>query len=535
MGRVLLHARMVADRSARHAGGVSGNEAVVETTHGQIQGFRRDGVSAFLGVPYGSSTSGRRRFLPPQPLEPWAGARDATRLGPISPQLINGGRARPGAVQALFGGGDGSRAVQSEDCLRVNVWTPGADERRRPVMVWLHGGAFLYGMGTGVDAPAMTDGEALARFADAVVVTVNHRLGITGHFHLTEIFGSDYEGSGNAGLLDLAAALAWIGDNAAAFGGDSKRMLLFGQSGGGGKAHALMAMPSAERLFSAVALQSGLARTFHTPESASEVAGRLLADLAVGSPEELAALPLSRLLEAQAAALARDPTNVGLQPFYPVVDGTSMPRHPDDAVCSGWAATVPMVIGTVRDEVDLFLPVDESMDERALLEATAADTGSPAGHLVANYRAAHPDLSPADLRRRLETERLFRLPAMRLAERRADLGPVWVYEFHYGAPRTDASRGGAFHALEIPYIFQTVDAVKLTGTDPARFALARQVGTAWAGLAGAGDPNHPGLPPWPRYRAGEKATMIFDVPCRVELDPERSQLAAWSPAIGELG
>ncbi|MGE0881125.1 MAG: carboxylesterase/lipase family protein [Acidimicrobiia bacterium] len=509
-------------------------DPLAETATGTVRGRRDSGVASFLGLPYGGPTGGRRRFRPPPAVEPWAGVRDAISLGPASPQLVNGGRDRAAETQVLFGGGDGRLAPQSEDCLRLNVWTPAVDAGKRPVLVWLHGGAYLYGMGTGPGAQAMTDGTALSAHGDVVVVTVNHRLGLFGHFFLADRFGDDFAASGNTGLLDIAAALRWINENIAAFGGDPDRVFVFGQSGGGGKAHTLMAMPAASGLFHGAALQSGLARALHTPESAARVAAQLLDDLGARTVDDLFGAPLDRLLAAQAAALARDATTVGLQPFYPVIDGSSLPVHPLDAMNDGWAGGVPLLVGTVKNEVDLYLVVDDAMDEARLLALVGRTEGERAGDIVATYRAELPHFTPADLYREIETERLFRLPAIRLAEHRAGAhgthgaAPVWMYSFTYDSTAFAGPRGGAPHAIEIPYLFRTVDRVALTGTGAERHRLVEQMSEAWVAMARVGRPDHRKLATWPSYSLAERATMIFDRESRVEHDPRSMQRRVWS-------
>ncbi len=398
-------------------------------------------------------------------------------------------------------------------------------------MVWLHGGAYLYGMGTGPSDGATTDGAALAEFGDVVVVTINHRLGIFGHLYLRDLFGQDFDGSGNVGLLDIAAALSWLRDNATVFGGDPDRALVFGQSGGASKAHTLMAMPRAAGLFATVALQSGYARSFHTPTSASAVAERLLEELGVHRPSDLAERTTAQLLEAQAQELRRDPTTVGLQPFYPVVDGTFLPVHPSRVDVNGWAGSVPMVVGTVRDEVQLFLDVDEDMDMETLVRVLAATTDDRAAHLATVYQSLYPDLRPADLWRAMETDRLFRQPAIGLAERRISSGSVWLYEFVYEAPADSDWPSGAPHAIEVPYIFQTANKLRARSLGVEHYPLSADIGAAWVSLARNGNPNHSRLPEWPQYDPDSRATMLFDSPCRVVSDQKREQRRAWGSAV----
>src|SRR4051794_16949532 len=303
------------------------NAPIVETASGKVRGAENAGIYAFKGIPYGASTAGANRFQPPRPAEPWAGVRDALALGGRAPQWQAGPTRRPGMATLL---GPVDTSPETEDCLSLHVWTPGLDGAKRPVMVWLHGGAFHFGSAS----RAVTDGANLARRGDVVVVSVNHRLNILGHFDLSGLGGERYAHSGNAGVLDLIAALEWVRDNIEAFGGDPGNVTIFGESGGGGKVSVLLAMPAARGLFHRAVIQSGATIRVSTRERGNALAEAVLKELGIarGDCDRLQDVPAAKL----AAAIAPASRTVGRPPmplldrydFGPVVDGADLPRQP---------------------------------------------------------------------------------------------------------------------------------------------------------------------------------------------------------------
>lgn len=475
-------------------------DPMVNTTAGPIVGSTHDGVSVFRGVRYGASTEGRR-FQPPSPPTAWRDPIRATDHGCASPQR-------------------GPEPNQAEDCLFLNVWTPAADAARRPVMVYIHGGA--YSSGSGSDP--LYDGARLARRGDVVVVTLNHRLNVFGYAYLARLApGLEY--SGNAGQLDLILALRWVRDNIAAFGGDPNRVMLFGQSGGGAKIATLMAMPEAAGLFHSAATMSGQQVTASGPINATTRAQAWLKALGL-PPErahEAAHLPVERLLEAAGEA---DPILPGSGLYFgPVLDFRSLPRHPFYPDAAPQSLGVPMIIGNTREETLGFLGDDpknagltwDTLPARLTPSQLRIDITPEA--VIAGYRQMHPDWNPDQVLIAATTAGRSWRGAVIEAEARVAAGaPAWVYQLNY--PGTmESGRKGAFHTADIPLVFDNVAARGSRTTGPQAQAVADQMADAFIALARNGDPNHAGLPMWERYDLERRQTLLFDARSILADDP----------------
>jgi para-nitrobenzyl esterase len=492
-------------------------------------------VHCFRGVPYAETPAGQRRFLPPVPARPWDGIRDCTAPGAMAPQNPD----------PFLPPSDGFADLWDEgSCLNLNVWTPGTDGARRPVMVWVHGGAYLTGSNNG----GMHDGARLASARGVVVVAVNYRLGALGFLHLAELLGSEYADSSNSGLLDILEALRWVRRNIAAFGGDPGNVTLFGESAGGAAVGTLLGMPASVGLFRRAVMQSGTAERVRTPEASRQVTDEFLRYCGLDAPRaaELLTLPADRLLAAQEAmgqAAAGTAFGVPL-PFQPATATPAIPVPPLDAIRQGLNSRVDLLAGTnlnegsfavelrpaspsdppdLADRVELMLAQHGSADpaaERALYEEALAETlgTAPSGkQLLEAYLS--------DVQYRQPTNRL-------LDARMGSAGKNFSYLFTWQSPAMGGKLGSC-HALEIPFVFRRLDspeAAYLTrGTAPAD--LGDSMSAAWAAFAGSGAPAATGLPAWPEYGVTEHAigreTMILDAEPRVESDPRGRLRAFW--------
>src|ERR1700676_5446867 len=483
---------------------------VVETTAGKVRGVIQGGTHIFRGIPYGASTAGSNRFMPPRKPEPWAGVREAYQNGPTAPQL--GGPPNPLILNHK------EPAVQGEDCLVMNIFTPGLnDGRKRPVMVWLHGGGFASGAGSAHSF----DGNFLAHSGDAVVVSVNHRLNIFGYLYLADLGGEKYADSGNAGLLDVVAVLEWVRDNIVHFGGDPGNVTIFGQSGGGLKISTLLAMPPAKGLFHKAIIESGSSLKGIHREDANKTTERILAKLGLekNQVDELQNLPVARLLAAidnRGAAPGTAPFTIG-----PVVDGRTLPRDPFDPTPPEISADVPLIIGSVNTEGTFFTPPDSplfSLDEAGMRARLTTRFGEVAEKFIELYRKEMPNASPSQL---YFTINAFPTAAITQAERKAAQGkaPVYMYLFTWETPVDDGKRHSP-HTVELPFVFNNVaEQPEEVGNGPELQPLADKVSGAWTAFARTGNPNVTGTPKWPAYTESERATMIINNEWKIMNDP----------------
>jgi para-nitrobenzyl esterase len=495
---------------------------IVTTAYGKVRGHLADGIHSFKGIPYGGDTAGTNRFMPPTRPTPWDGVRDALEYGNRAPQPV----PNPDQIRdyAKLIGWNRQPGELSEDCLVLNVWTPGLDAKKRPVMVSFHGGGFTTGTGNS----AGYNGDPLARFGDVVVVTVNHRLGILGYLHLGDLGGPKYAKSGVAGMLDLVAALEWVRDNIAAFGGDPGNVMIWGQSGGGAKTTTLLAMPAARGLFHRAAVQSGSSLRMRTREDASAMAKAVLAKLGLDETrlDALHQVPFEDLIAAQVAVGGAGPGGG----FSPVVDGDVLPRHPFDPDAPEISKDIPMIIGWTLDDAALAL-TNFDLDEAGLQPALSRAGGERAAEIVAAYRKAYPDVTPYLVQARALTDARFGRGALLQAERKATQGgaPAYLYLWAWPSPGM-GGKFGAVHGVDVGLAFHNSSGEITGGGTPEGKLMADRLASAWVAFARTGNPNNPQIPEWPPYDPATKPTMIFDVDTRVEKDPLRDLRGFWDEA-----
>ncbi|HTX16567.1 MAG TPA: carboxylesterase family protein, partial [Candidatus Baltobacteraceae bacterium] len=503
--------------------------AIAKTQYGKVRGYIDDGVLTFKGVPYGANTGGENRWLPAKPPKSWDGEYPALIYGANCPQRLHTWTSEQ---TFLFQWTDG---WQSEDMLKLNIWTSSLSGKR-PVMVYLHGGGFTFGSAYEL---ASQDGAQMARHHDVVSVTVNHRLNVLGFLDVTSIGGPAYADSVNVGMTDLVAALRWVRDNIANFGGDPGNVMIFGQSGGGGKVNTLMAMPAAKGLFHRAAVESGSLMDAATADDSAKLGAAVLQQLGISPSQidQIKDVPVDRLVGAGIAAIKSLATPMQLGRSFslprigwqPMVDGTNLPAQPWDPAAPALSANVPLLVGTVLNEFSnaLYDPSLSSMTDDQLKARVATTYKDQAAHIIDVFRAANPKATPGQLMSLISAAPV-RQGAITQAERKAAQGaaPAFNYWFTWQTPVLDG-RPGAFHCSELSFVFDNTDrCAPMTGGGPGPRALAAKVSDAWINFARHGDPNHSGLPHWPAFTAAECPTMIFDTECVMKNDPDGAERAS---------
>ena len=483
----------------------------VAIANGSLRGRSAPGSIAFLGIPFAEAPVGQLRWAPPTPRKPWQRTLDATSFGPAPWQPTGG--PLDGLVPGM-----GSED-QSDDCLNLNVWTPSVDGSR-PVLVWIHGGAFSLGAGS----LSVYDGARLAAATNTVVVTINYRLGALGFMVI-----DDPSCTPNVGLLDQVAALEWVHDNISAFGGDPDNVTIFGESAGGGSVLSLLSMPSALGLFQRAIVQSGATELLLDRKKAQLVAEAVAraAGLDHVDVDALRSLPGPQLIDAQAIASMELFGTVGTMPFHPVVDGVVLPHTWLEAASSGFNP-VPVLIGTNRDEMDLFKMFDPDAGSltadglRRRLESVGGDVDA----LLGAYRSTGAS-EPPEAWRRANTDIAMWMPAVRIAEARSAHGPTWMYRFDWEAASPEL---GAAHGVDIPFPFTTIDVDGWDAfiSDPEHaMSLASLMQRSWADFAREGVPSL-GDADWPSYNSESRITAIFGREVFVEHDPNGAVRQAWT-------
>jgi para-nitrobenzyl esterase len=485
---------------------------MADTVYGRVRGMNVSGINTFRGIRYGASTAGANRFMPPVKPSPWKDMYDAFAYGPASPQTP--GDPTDPYVQSVDWDAHVKAGI-SEDCLFLNVWTPGLnDGGMRPVFFYIHGGGFTNGSG-GITF----DGDPLARMGNAVVITVNHRLGPFGFMDLSKVTNSPkFASSGVVGMLDLVAALEWVRDNITRFGGNPGNVTIFGQSGGGAKVSTLMVMPSAKGLFHKALVQSGSTLTLGARERNMEQADKLISELGVNKakPEDIQKVPWDAILEAK--------SNTG---FSPIVDGVVIPKNPFDPQAPEISADVPLIVGYAREDSsvrDLKIP---ELTEETLTKWVQESYKDNASLILTTYRKVYPNASPLQIQSRIRTDARTRKSATIMVERKSmqNRGKAYLYLVEWPSPAYEG-RFGACHGVDLGLVLGNARNL-IAGNSLEARKMADVVGSAVVSFGKTGNPNCDKVPVWPAYDKDNRATMIFDIESRVENDPTKELRLLW--------
>ena len=501
------------------------SDPIVETNYGKIQGQVRENLKIFKGIPYAAPPAGKRRWLPPKSMEPWAGIRMADSFGAICPQL----REQSSVFTATA-----PEQKMDEDCLYLNITSPGLDKEKRPVMVWIHGGAFTTGSGSS----PMYNPRNLASRGNVVVVTINYRLNVFGFLNLNEITDGRIPATGNEGILDQVAALSWVKQNIEAFGGDPNNVTIFGESAGGMSVGTLLGIPQTTGLFRRVILQSGAAHGTNSLKRAVLVAENLMDILGIKPADakvlrNLIPAQLLHGLEELSARLRNPRFGIEGLPLQPTVDNNVFTRFPLEAIKSGSAKDIAVLIGTNLDEWRLMAAMDPQvakMDQDRLIKRLRhLSEYTNVENLVEKYRASRAEkgrsTTPPDLFMAIEGDWTFRIPAIRLTEIQNSLGAAaFAYLFTWTSPIMGGKLGSC-HALDLPFVFGLLEK-NFSGVGPAAEALKDNIQSAWLAFADSGDPAGGILRPWTAY-GKSRETMILGEQCVLRQAPDDQERSAW--------
>lgn len=503
------------------------NTAVTDTYSGKVKGFIRNKTYIFKGIPYGKA----ERFMAPKKPEPWKGVRSCLAWGPVCPQSTKF-MPRLDEIQFLL---QQNKGYMDEDCLRLNIWTPKInDNKKRPVMVWIHGGGYLFGSSQDLD---IYDGESLSKKGDIVVVSVNHRLNVLGFADLSS-FGDKFKDSSNAGIMDLVQALKWINKNIHNFGGDPQNITIFGQSGGGGKVGTLLCAPDAKGLFHKAIIQSGGNPKFQDKKLTGKIGKEIVKELGL-TPEnidKINKIPYSELEAASTRAvenIRKELIKKGKPPkghgfgLSPTLDGKFLPYKPDHPKSLALSENVPLLIGSLKTEVLNSLWSNQPLKDRtyeSVIEFIKNKYGEKAQEYISAVKKAYPDFKdPTDL---IDVDIMFREASVKHADYKSNKSkaPVFMYLFTWESPILDG-KYKSMHCMDLPFVFNNIRRSQtLTGGGENALVLAHKISLAWINFAYSGNPNHDGLPYWPEYTKKNGATMFFDNTCSVKNKHDRDLL-----------